>query len=384
MQTKLKAYKLECIQLEDALLASTTRLKEAQRIARIGSWALNLLNGELIWSDEIFHLFEIDPTQISANYESFLNAIHPLDRDTVNQAYTESLANHTPYDITHRLLMSDGRIKWVHERGMSDYDASGKPLQSQGTVQDITEFKNTEILVRESENKYRLIARQELNHRLEQSKFIAMLTHELKTPLAAIKLAASTLSGNKSTDADFSLGHIAFAVRDMDAIIDRCIQADKIDQGGWHINTSRFLLTPCVNDIAQYLDALTRLETDIPELMSITSDDMMFRLIVSNLLENALKYSPPDSKVNIYAAPQLSEAGQSSVVIRVSNEIGKAGLPDEARVFERYYRSSAAQRHRGTGLGLWLVKSISAQLGGQAGYVPLHDKVAFQVWLPQQ
>ncbi|MDP2153058.1 MAG: HAMP domain-containing sensor histidine kinase [Methylotenera sp.] len=384
MQTKLKAYELERRQLEGSLLASTTRLKETQRIARIGSWALDLLNSELIWSDEIFHLFEIDPTQFSANYEGFLNTIHPLDRDAVNQAYTESLANRTPYDITHRLLMSDGRIKWVHERGMSDYDASGKPLRSQGTVQDITEFKVTENLLRESESKYRLIARQELNHRLEQSQFMAMLTHELITPLATIKLAVSTLGGNKSNDVDqVSLGHIGLAVRDMDAIIDRCIQADKVDQGVLHINTSRFLLAPCVNDIARNLGALTRLDTDIPASMSITSDDMMFRLIVSNLLENAFKYSPPESKVNMYATLQLSETNQSGVLIRICNEVGKAGRPDEARVFERYYRSSAAQRQRGTGLGLWLVKCISARLGGQAGYVSLHDKAEFQVWLPQ-
>lgn len=127
-------------QTEDALRASTDSMNDAQRIAKLGSWNLDLVNGQLNWSDEIFRLFEIEPTRFGATYEAFLAAIHPQDRDGVNRAYTESLVNRTPYEVTHRLLMADGRIKWVHEQCRSDFDAAGKPLRSQGTVQDVTEL----------------------------------------------------------------------------------------------------------------------------------------------------------------------------------------------------------------------------------------------------
>ena len=133
---------------EQVLRESAERLNEAQRLSHIGSWTLDLVSGKLTWSDEIFRLFEIDPSRFGATYEAFLNAIHPEDRDAVNQAYTASLENRAPYEITHRLLMSDGRIKWVHERCTSDFDASGKPLRSQGTVQDITAGKQAEIDLR--------------------------------------------------------------------------------------------------------------------------------------------------------------------------------------------------------------------------------------------
>lgn len=226
-------------------------------------------------------------------------------------------------------------------------------------------------------------ASQEIHHRLEQSKFIVMLTHELKNPLAAIKLAVSSLGDTKCTNVDFvSLGHIAFAASDMDAIIDRCIQADKFDQGGLQLNLSNFLLLPYVNDIAVALHALPRLDVNIPVQLSIRSDSMMLRLVISNLLENALKYSSPKSVITIDATSTFSESGQSGVLIRLSNNIGKAGRPDELHVFERYYRSSAAQRQSGTGLGLWLVKSIVIQLGGEVLYVPRDDYVEFQVWMP--
>jgi PAS domain S-box-containing protein len=119
-------------------------LNDAQRIAKVGSWSLDLDSGQLNWSDEIFRLFEMDPQEFAATYEAFLNAIHPEDRAAVNKAYTASLASRTPFEIIHRLLMKDGRIKWVQERCVSDFDASGKPLRSTGTIQDITEFKRLE------------------------------------------------------------------------------------------------------------------------------------------------------------------------------------------------------------------------------------------------
>ncbi|MFA7293418.1 MAG: EAL domain-containing protein [Rhodocyclaceae bacterium] len=144
MQARLKAIEGERKQTEAALRASTERLNEAQRLAKIGSWELDLLSGKLVWSDEIFRLFEIDSGRFGATYEAFLNAIHPEDRDAVNQAYTASLANRAPYQITHRLLMADGRIKWVHERCDSEFDAAGKPLRSAGTVQDVTTQKLVE------------------------------------------------------------------------------------------------------------------------------------------------------------------------------------------------------------------------------------------------
>jgi signal transduction histidine kinase len=246
------------------------------------------------------------------------------------------------------------------------------------------ERKQLENAREEALNRLHHIATQETRHRMEQSKFIAMLTHELKNPIATIKLAVSALSDKKCTNIDcMSLGHIGLAVGDMDAIIDRCIQADKVDQGGVHINLSTFLLLPYVNEIARNLNALTRLDVTIPVSLSLNSDTMMFRLIMNNLLENALKYSPPNSRVSIDTSAKLSNINQSGVIISVSNEIGKAGAPDESRVFERYYRSSAAQRQSGTGLGLWLVKSFATQLGGQVVYVPLDNRVTFQVWLPQ-
>ncbi|MHB1140389.1 MAG: EAL domain-containing protein [Sulfuricaulis sp.] len=132
---------------EAALRESEARLKEAQRIAHVGSWELDLVSDRLAWSDEIYRIFEIDPQRFSPSYEAFLDAVHPDDRESVNRAYTESVKNRVPYDITHRLQMPDGRIKYVHERCVNYYSEQGAPLRSTGTVQDITERKRGEEMV---------------------------------------------------------------------------------------------------------------------------------------------------------------------------------------------------------------------------------------------
>jgi PAS domain S-box-containing protein len=130
---------------EVALRESEERLKEAQRLALIGNWELDLVNNNLIWSDEIYHIFEIDPAKFGASYEAFLDAIHPNDRDTVSRAYASSLETRIPYEIDHRLIMPDGSEKYVHERCETFYDADGHPICSVGTVQDITERKQHEL-----------------------------------------------------------------------------------------------------------------------------------------------------------------------------------------------------------------------------------------------
>ena len=127
-----------------ALERNQDQLNEAERLGHLGSWELDLLNNELRWSEEIYRIFELDPQQFKPSYEKFLSVIHPDDRDKVNQAYTQSLQDQQPYDIAHRLVFPDGRVKWVREHCVSYFDNAGKALRSVGAVQDITAQKIAE------------------------------------------------------------------------------------------------------------------------------------------------------------------------------------------------------------------------------------------------
>ena len=135
---------IEHLQAEEALRKSEQRLAQAQQIARIGHWELDLVYKVLIWSDEVYRIFEIDPGRFGASYEAFLSAIHPDDRTAVDAAFENSVKNGVPYAIDHRLLFADGRVKFVREQCETHYDQDGSPLRSVGTVQDITERKMAE------------------------------------------------------------------------------------------------------------------------------------------------------------------------------------------------------------------------------------------------
>jgi len=140
---------------EEALVESEKGLKDAQRIAHLGSWELDLVNDNLVWSDEIYRMFEIDPAEFGASYEAFLNAIHPDDRESVDAAYTDSLKTGMPYAIDHRLLFPDGRIKYVHEECETTYDEEDKPNRSRGTVQDTTAHVEAEEALRIGQQRFR-------------------------------------------------------------------------------------------------------------------------------------------------------------------------------------------------------------------------------------
>lgn len=133
------------VEANKAMREKENNLNEAQKIAKLGHWKLNIQTNLLEWSDEIYRIFEIDKEKFEASYEAFLNGIHPEDREMVNTAYLHSLETKEPYSITHKLLMPDNRIKYVNEKCYTLYDDNGKPLESIGTVQDITEQFRTEL-----------------------------------------------------------------------------------------------------------------------------------------------------------------------------------------------------------------------------------------------
>jgi PAS domain S-box-containing protein len=142
-------------QAEEALWRRERFLAQAQQIAHMGSWELDLKRNELRWSDEVYRIFEIDQQRFDASYESFMAAIHPEDKKLVDQAYANSVRDHTAYDIEHRLLMPDGRVKYVNERGETLYGDDGQALRSVGTVQDITQRRQAEEALQRTEEHYR-------------------------------------------------------------------------------------------------------------------------------------------------------------------------------------------------------------------------------------
>jgi PAS domain S-box-containing protein len=142
------------------LQESETRAKNAQKLAHLGSWTLDLVNNRLTWSDEVYRIFGLQPQEFAATYEAFLAAVHPEDRAAVDAAYTNSVReNRDGYHIEHRVVRRNtGEVRIVQERCEHIRDASGHVIRSTGMVHDITEQVKAEEALRESESRYRIVA----------------------------------------------------------------------------------------------------------------------------------------------------------------------------------------------------------------------------------
>lgn len=218
----------------------------------------------------------------------------------------------------------------------------------------------------------------EKQRRQEQSQFLHMLMHELKTPLSIVSLALGTHSNREE-----NLAHAGRAVQDMKAIIDRCILADQTSEASLLQHKQKIGLTSWLHQMTAALPQLiSRLKLVTPsQLPEVETDEQLLRIVVGNLLSNAAQYSDPLTPVTLSLAAE-SHKHQPGVSLRISNTPGLAGWPDPNKVFTKYYRASGAQRESGSGLGLFLSRQLAQQLGGYLIYAPSQHEVEFVLWIP--
>ena len=215
------------------------------------------------------------------------------------------------------------------------------------------------------------------NRLATQSEFMAMLMHEIKTPLFTIQLVAANLGRRKNNSKDDfeRLNHIEKSVGDINFIVDQCIEADKLDRSEFIIKKSPVTLENLFYEL-QHLPGHERLVISGNNQTYVLTDIVYSQIILKNLIGNALKYSDPDSLVCIDVLPDLHQ-DERVVLIRVSNSVGKAGRPDPDKVFKRYYRGEGAKMESGAGLGLWLAQTLAAKLGSELSCKTEHDRVNF-------
>ena len=219
-----------------------------------------------------------------------------------------------------------------------------------------------------------------------QRKFTAMLAHELKNPLAVSHMALagieSRLSGNDPLLERSA--SIKQSLQEIDAIIDRCSEIDGFEQGDLPMNIGSFSLNHLVamlkeSNVNERIYFLLR---GVHDDAILTSDMHYLKIIFSNLLTNALKYSPPDTLIELSVQSVMGKGGNKALIFNVSNEVGEAGTPAPSRAFERFYRAEAARNQSGAGLGLWLSQALAHALGSEVVMQNNGDKISFSLTLP--
>jgi PAS domain S-box-containing protein len=367
-----------------ALRQSQAHLEQAQHIAQVGSWELDLQTDTLQWSKEIFRLFEIDATKFSANYASFLNAIHPDDREMVNQAYTASLTTRAPYEIIHRLQMADGRIKWVQERCDSDFDSEGKALRSRGTVQDISEVRSAQIALDQlnAELEQRVAQRTvDLQHATEEaerasaakSEFLAHMSHELRTPLNAVigfaQLLVVDCTPPLSPQQLANAQDILDAGQHLHQLVSAVLDLSRIESGRLDLSLEPVALAPLIGECVAQIRPLAAqrsltLEVEVDESLSVQADALRLKQVLLNLLSNAVKYNRPGGQIRLC----YSVSAAQQLRLEVHDTGDGIAAADIAHLFQPFERlGNALNGIDGTGIGLALSQRLVHAMGGRIG-----------------
>lgn len=136
---------------EKSLLENEAQLKNTQKLAKTGGWKIDHKGNEFYFSDEIFKIIGADKKENTACNEIIMDIIHPNDVKMVEKNFNQTMKNHTPYDLTHRLLLKNGQIRTVHVYSETTFDEKGMPLLTKGTMQDITEQAEKDEQLRRSQ-----------------------------------------------------------------------------------------------------------------------------------------------------------------------------------------------------------------------------------------
>ena len=140
---------------QDTLAKSEALLREAQGVTHIGHWELDTSTMTPTWSEEIFHIFGLDPEEGEPSFEAHQKVTHPDDWGILNNAVTTSIVEGIPFNIEFRILRPDKTIRWMHSTGYPKKDSEGRIVSVFGTAQDITDRKLMENALQESELRYR-------------------------------------------------------------------------------------------------------------------------------------------------------------------------------------------------------------------------------------
>ncbi|HEY8034115.1 MAG TPA: 7TM-DISM domain-containing protein [Methylobacter sp.] len=212
--------------------------------------------------------------------------------------------------------------------------------------------------------------------REEQNRFMSMLNHELKMPLSVIRMTL----GMKEVSATVKK-HAQQSVQDVDAVIERCLQADRLEQQQLAPVRQSCRVDKMLGELCTASATPQRLVMQFEALPAVDTDPQLLRIALGNLIDNALKYAEPQSAVYINVS-LFEHQGRQGILNSIANASGTAVMPDPQRVFDKYYRGPGAQGKTGSGLGLYLVRSVTELLDGWIRYCPFENEVRFELWIP--
>ena len=337
------------IEAEKSLKESEANLLEAQGLAHVGNWELevgdnfDLDTAEPIWSAEMFRIYGLDLQQRVPTFAELLEFHPPEDRRAIRSAFAKLQADCSSYSLDLRCDRADGEVRYLNSIGRASCDETGKITRLYGAVLDITERKQIEAeLIRQNRALEEAIAVAQAADSANQAKsnFLANMSHEIRTPMNAIigvsQLLDLTELNNEQTEL---LDILQSNGKKLLTLIDDILDLSKIEARELKISQQKFALKSLVQNLLDTFITQARtkgikftadLSTDIPQLLR--GDDFRLQQVLSNLVSNALKFTHQGQvKITIVPVTDPQIKSSDSIEIRFVVEDTGIGIPQSQR-----------------------------------------------------
>ena len=362
--------------LEEKVKFATMDLKKAQSLAKVGSWRYEIDKDILSWSDETYNIFEIDKSKHPVSkLDDFFTRADPNYIEVVNQTYKKHLDEGMPYNITHELVLADGSSKWIHEKCETSYDENGKPVESHGILQDVTEvIRRNELLIQQS-------------RMVQMGEMLAMIAHQWRQPLAAISVITSNINvmmalekfdlkeekgreeclaflSEKLKEIDTCVGTLTTTINDFRTFYKPKKEASSI-RFIEPVNKAINILRPSFEfekiEIIQTCTSCNyQIKIHANELMQVVLS------ILQNSLDNFIEKKTKEPKITV-----ACKCDSDKVILEIGDNGG--GIPEDVldKIFDPYF--STKSEKNGTGLGLYMSKLIIEEHHKGRLYAKNHD-----------
>lgn len=338
-------------QADEALQEAEERQRIVLEAAQLGTWDWDIAANSIRWNGQHYALVGLPPSEEPRSYEDFAACVHPDDLPPVAAKLAAAVEGEEIYSADFRVIRADtGAVRWMSGYGKAmNRDAAGRATRMTGVMYDIT-------------------SRKEIEQRKDE--FLAVASHELKTPITSIKAYAEVLrdmfderGGEEESTA--LLQKLDDQIDRLTRLIHDLLEATRLNEGRLELNIAQMDLNALLRSCAEESQRTTshRLELKLAGLPPVQADREKMVQVVSNLLSNAIKYSPPGKRI-IISSRQFEDG-----YVRVCVQDFGVGLSENAapRVFERFFRAPdpRVRTFPGMGLGLYISAELVRLHGGR-------------------
>ena len=380
---ELRAEIAERKNAEQALLSSEAQLKQAQAVAHLGSYEVEVLTGHTRWSDEVFRILGLDPASGSLSRQDFVERIvHPEDRGYAIQRYDQVVHEAKLYDLEYRVIRPDGSVRFVQSMGEPIRNADGAVVRLVGALLDITERKQAEEALREAQAELAHVTRV-----ATLGEMTASIAHEINQPLAAVVNNASAclrwLAG-PTPNLEEARQSAALIIADghrAGEIISRIrALAKKAPPRKDRVNINETILEVIALARSEvhrnHASLQTQLSSDVPLILG---DRIQLQQVILNLIINAIEAMSGISEGPRKLQVVTGKDELQGVVVTVRDS-GPGLDPD---ILDHLFTAFYTTKPQGMGMGLAISRSIIEAHGGRLwATANKHRGATFQFTLP--